>query len=240
MESTKAKRFTPPYVAYKTLTNFLEKFQQGVPGRIERGLMGNLSGAVQSQLTTTLKYLHLMSDNNVPTDEMKRLVVAQGNDRIEQMKALIVKNYPFVFTADFDFSTATGSMLRERLEEQTSATGETVTRCIAFLKDAALDAGIPVSPYLSHTKKSGGGGQKKKAAPASRKNDKPPEHNTGEGGKDEQRHTQHPHIEAQSSLLLWGLFQRLPKPGSVWPKAERDQWTQTLNNVLTLEYRDKE
>src|ERR1700722_15740673 len=163
--------------------------------------MGTMSGAVQSQLVTALKYLQLMSDNHVPTEDMKRLVVAEDVERTKLMKALIIKHYPFVFGGDFDFATATGSMLQERFEEHTGASGETVTRCIAFLKDAAQDAGIAVSPFLSH-KKGNGAGRKKPASTNSRKTDRTP----GADTPGESHEPAHPHgspipkIEAQDSL----------------------------------------
>ena len=69
---TDKKAPTPPYVAYKTLKNFLEKYKQGLlPSRIDRDLMGTMSGAVQSQVTTALKYLRFISDNSVTTDKMR-------------------------------------------------------------------------------------------------------------------------------------------------------------------------
>jgi hypothetical protein len=240
MENEPKKAATPPYVAYRTLKNFLAKFQQGTPGRIERGLMGNLSGAVQSQLTTALKYLGFVSDNNVPTPMMKKFVMTPEAEQTSMLKALLTDTYPFIFgnMLEFDFSTATGKMLRERFEEHTSATGETITRCMAFLKDAAQDAGIAVSPFL----RGSNGATKKKSTPSQRRDrvteqsstlgPTPTNNNAGSGAN------QSP-IEAQSSLLLWGLFQRLPRPGSVWPKEERTQWTDTLNNVLALEYKEK-
>jgi len=48
------------------------------------------------------------------------------------------------------------------------------------------------------------------------------------------------HADAQDSLLLWGLFKRLPKPQTPWPAEERKRWVDTLQNVLSLEYPDKE
>ena len=44
-------------------------------------------------------------------------------------------------------------------------------------------------------------------------------------------------IPAQNSLLLWGLFQRLPPPGTVWSQDDQVHWIETLKNVLTLEYK---
>lgn len=240
METEIKKASTPPYVAYRTLKNFLSKFQQGTPGRIERGLMGNLSGAVQSQLTTALKYLGFVSENNVPTPMMKKFVTAPEAEQTSMLKALLTDTYPFIFgnMFEFDFSSATGKMLRERFEEHTSATGETITRCMAFLRDAAQDAGIAVSPFL----RGSNGAAKKKSTPSQRR-DRASEQTTNTQGSNAANHNStgvgQGSIEAQSSLLLWGLFQRLPKPGSVWPKEERNQWTETLNNVLSLEYKEK-
>ena len=50
MEALVKKVPVPPYVAYKTLKNFVERYKQGLPSRIDRGLMGSMSGAAQSQV----------------------------------------------------------------------------------------------------------------------------------------------------------------------------------------------
>lgn len=238
MEQTK-KSPTPPYVPYKTFRNFVEKFKQGVPGRIDRDLMGSMSGAAQSQVTVALKYLGFISDNNIPLEPMKTYVGAEGEERKGQLRVILKKAYPYLFDGHFDLATATASQLREAIEGSTSATGETVNRCIAFFKDAAQDAGVTVSPYITQKKPRNSVPRKraatlspKQAIAAMAEHKHPPNLHFGE------QHTPPP-IEAQSSLLLWGLFQRLPKPGSVWPKEQRDQWTDTLNNVLALEYKEQ-
>jgi hypothetical protein len=237
---TDKKAPTPPYVAYKTLKNFLEKYKQGLlPSRIDRDLMGTMSGAVQSQVTTALKYLRFISDNSVTTDKMRRYVVAEGEERKGLLKQTLLEAYPFIFADGFDLGTATGSHLREVFEANTSANGETVNRCIAFFKDAAQDAGITVSPYITQRKARGTGTRKRNTAPKqtiaplTEKNS--PEHPNLRFHDKPMRAP----IAAQNSLLLWGLFERLPEPGSVWPREQREQWTQTLNNVLALEYKDQ-
>ena len=235
MESEK-KAASPPYVPYKTFKNFLEKFKQGVPGRIDRDLMGTMSGASQSQVTTALRYLGFTSENNLPLEPMKAFVVAEGDNRKELLKVALQKSYPYLFGKQFDISSATASQLRETIEANTSASGETVDRCIAFLKDAAQDAGIVVSKYITQKKPRGGSPRKRNGV--QRKNtegngaDAPPSSSV-------QHHPPPITMEAQNSMLLWGLFQRLPKPGSAWPKEQREQWSQTLNNVLALEYKDQ-
>ncbi len=73
MDTPERKAATPPYVAYKTLSNFLDRFKQGLPGRIDRGLMGSMSGAAQSQVTTALRFLGMISENNIPYPIMEAI-----------------------------------------------------------------------------------------------------------------------------------------------------------------------
>ncbi|HWE87255.1 MAG TPA: DUF5343 domain-containing protein [Terracidiphilus sp.] len=231
MEATEKKSATPPYVAYRTLTNFLERFKQGLPGRIDRGLMGSMSGAAQSQVTTTLRYLGMISENNLPNPIMKRYVSGEEVDRKAALREMLEKSYPFIFDGDFDISTATAHMLRENFAANTSATGETISRCIAFLKDAAFDAGIVVSPYILQKGARNSGGSKRRIGAKKQKEVEPiaPVQTVYHAPKA-------PSFAAQSSLLLTGLFQRLPAPGTKWEKEDRERWVQTLQNVLVLEY----
>lgn len=231
MAESDKKNPTPPYVPYKTLRNFIDKYKQGVPGRIDRELMGSMSGAAQSQVTVALKFLGFISDNNLTLPALRAFAAAEGEKRKELLQEILQESYPYLFEG-FDLKTATASQLREAIEENTSASGETVTRCIAFFKDAATDAGIQISPFITQKKPRATNGFRKRSVTRQPNNGATPERKTPP-----EQHR--PPIEAQNSLLLWGLFQRLPKPGSVWPKEQRDQWTETLNNVLALEYKEQ-
>ena len=225
------KKPVPPYVAYKTLSNFVDRFKQGLPGRIDRGLMGSMSGAAQSQVTTALRYLGMISENNLPTQIMRQYATGEESERRTALRQMLEKSYPFIFDKSFDFATATASQLREVFEANTTATGETVGRCIAFLKDAAADAGISISPFIMQKKARASGPRKKIAN--SRRQEQGPEPSAAP-----QSYATHktPTAPAQSSMLLAGLFQRLPAPGSTWSRSDREQWLQTLQNVLVLEY----
>lgn len=233
MEETGKRGPTPPYVAYKTLSNFLDRFKQGLPGRIDRGLMGSMSGAAQSQVTTALKYLGMISENHIPNPIMKRYVSGEEADRKAALREMLEKSYPFIFNGDFDVSTATAHMLRDAFATNTAATGETVSRCIAFFKDAARDADFEVSPYiLQKSPRSSSGGVKRRSV--TRRPQRDPEEVVT--SSQVSHAPKSPSFPAESSLLLMGLFQRLPAPGSGWEKEERERWVQTLQNVLMLEY----
>lgn len=238
MESEK-KSPTPPYVPYKTFKNFVEKYKQGVPSRIDRELMGSMSGAAQSQVTVALKYLGFISENNLTQDAMRSYVAAEGDERKGMLRAILKISYPYLFEKPFDLQSATASQLREMIEAHTGATGETVNRCIAFFKDAANDAGITVSPFITQKKPRSASPRKKATTSTAKQSLAVMAENNHMPNLHFNPNPSKPPIEAQNSLLLWGLFERLPKPGTVWPKDERDQWTQTLHNVLTLEYKDQ-
>lgn len=235
METSEKKAAAPPYVAYKTLANFLDRFKQGLPGRIDRGLMGSMSGAAQSQVTTALRFLGMISENNIPQPIMRRYVSGEEADRKAALREALEKSYPFIFSGQFDISTATAHMLRENFAANTSASGETISRCIAFLKDAAADAGIEVSPYILQKSARGASGAKKRT-PVKKFSSPLVEsifQNAPQVGGAPPKPAS---FAAQSSLLLMGLFHRLPAPGSNWGREERERWMQTLSNVLLLEY----
>lgn len=227
------KKPVPPYVSYKTLSNFLDRFKQGLPGRIDRGLMASMSGAAQSQVTTALRYLGMISDNSIPTPLMKRYTTGAEDDRKAALREMLPASYPFIFDGVFDFATATASQLREAFSNNTNATGETLGRCMAFLKDAAQDADIPVSPFILQGKTRTPGAKKRVSPRREEKNIA----RTNAPPSSVQHYVPPPAtMPAQASLLLSGLFNRLPKPGTVWGKEERERWVLTLNNVLLLEY----
>src|SRR5690348_5980619 len=114
-KDVQSKGSAPPYVPYRTLQTFLERFRQGVPNRIGTDLMRSMSGGVRSQLLTSLKSFGLISETGTPTDQMKRLCVAEGSERQKVLKELIEACYPYLFQDGFQFSTTTMSLLREAI-----------------------------------------------------------------------------------------------------------------------------
>ncbi|MGA7411715.1 MAG: DUF5343 domain-containing protein, partial [Bryobacteraceae bacterium] len=145
MESKKLA--IPPYIAYKTFRNFLDRFKQGIPGRIDRSVMSNMSGGAQSQLTVALKFLDLIDDHAHPKETMGKLVRAEGPDRQKIWREILESAYPYVFATGFNLQTATAKLLHEQFEK-TAATGATLSRCISFFVAASKDAGIAQSPFL--------------------------------------------------------------------------------------------
>ncbi len=175
-ESKKAseKSTVPPYMPYKTFYNFIESLQQGVPGRIDRSLMRTMSGGVQRNLMTTLKYLKLISDKGIPTEELSRLVNSEGPERKNIIEELLESSYSFLFSESFDLSTATMHQLEDQFKN-TGAGGGTIRKCIKFFTEAAKDTEIVLSPYLKKIERSSKNSAPKTRRITSKKASKKPE-----------------------------------------------------------------
>lgn len=147
------KALAPPYISIKTFRNFLDGLRaNGVPGQIDRSVMPNMSGAGQSSLITTLRYLGLMSDKGVPHEILGRLVKSQGADRQKIIHDIVTTSYPFLFGTGFDVKTATARQLEEKFNN-VGATGATGKKCISFFLGITKDAGMTVSTYLQNYSK---------------------------------------------------------------------------------------
>lgn len=147
-QGQKQESAIPPYVPYKTFKNFIEGLRVAMPARIDRSIMRSYSGAAQSQIMVALKYLGLLSHNDVPTEKLTRLISSDGPERQKALKDILVSAYPAIFRDGFNLQNSTPRQLAERFED-VGATGDTVRRCIAFFVRAASDAGVPISPHIS-------------------------------------------------------------------------------------------
>jgi len=136
----------PPYAPYRSFRNFIDSLKQGIPSRIDRSVMPSMSGALQSQLQATLRYLGLISVTGQPTQSLSVLVNSEGPERSKALHDLLLKAYPFLFT-HFDVKTATPRMVDEQFANE-GASGGTIDKCVVFFLSAAKEAGIELSPHL--------------------------------------------------------------------------------------------
>lgn len=178
MSDKKDARLIPPYCSYKTLRNFIEPFKITMPGRIDRTIMKNYSGAQQAQLLNALKSLGLIASDGVPKPQLHRWVKADGEERQKVLKEILVAAYPFIFSDGFDLTTATPGSFDQRFA-QTGITGDTIRKCVVFFIAAAQAAGIQLSPYIKpvkarassvRTRRQGASGQQKNNTTAAQQN----------------------------------------------------------------------
>ncbi len=144
----------PPYVSYKTWLRMLEALKRFVPDKIDGSYYRDLlfSGSSAKKLRTTLLFLGLIDEDNVPTAGLQRLArVLQGTSRenkSEVMRDVIQNAYAFLFSEDFNLARATSGQLSDRFEKL-GIRGNTQRQCISFFLHIVHDAEIELSPYFS-------------------------------------------------------------------------------------------
>ena len=146
-----ADRPVPPYVSYRTFRTFVEGLRVTMPGRIDRSVMGTMSGATSSQLLAALKYLRLINTDGTPTEKLVRIVNSTGTERQEALRHILTSAYSFLFDRKFDLQRSTTRQLEERFNSA-GASGQTIRKCVAFFVAVANDADILLSPYIKSTR----------------------------------------------------------------------------------------
>ena len=145
----------PPYVSYKTFLGFLASLKaQGIPSRIDRSVLSQKSGSVQSQLLLAFNYLGLLGQGGRPAEHLHQLINSQGSGRRAILREITESAYQLVFDSGVNLETATSEEIEE-LFAQTGASGETLRRSIAFFLALAREGGIPISPYIRPHRKKG-------------------------------------------------------------------------------------
>ncbi len=231
---TATAKSIPPYVSFKTLDNFLSGLRsRRVPMRIDRSLMANLSGAVQNQLLTGLRYLGLVDSNDVVLDSLRRLVRASDEERPEIWREILLSAYPFLFEANgFDLATGTAHQFEERFRA-TGAQGDTVRKTAAFFLAAAKEAQIPVSPYIEHRARS----STAVARPSRTRSQRSEPRRTSI--IDEVRNVAAPAAVRPSSpplALTWEqmLLDKFPAFDPSWPDDVKAQWFDGFGRLMEL------
>lgn len=130
----------------RSFRNYIDSLKQGIPSQIDRSVMPSMSGALQSQLTSTLRYLGLVNSSGQPTDRLSRIVHSEGAERKSAFQSVAKSAYPYLFDS-FDLRTATPKMLNEKFSSM-NASGGTVGKCAAFFIALAKEAEIPLAPHL--------------------------------------------------------------------------------------------
>lgn len=152
-EENETRKLVPPYVAYSTLRLFLDRLQARVPGRIDRSVMQTFSGAAQNQLINAMRYLGLIDEGGYPQEALTQLVNSEGAERQQILRNVLQAAYPFLFNGSgFDLARATPQQFEAKFRDA-GATGETVRKGAAFFLNAAQEAEIPVSLYITQRKR---------------------------------------------------------------------------------------
>jgi hypothetical protein len=218
-------KMVPPYLSYRTFRTFTDSLRQGIPARVDRTLMRNLSGQIQTQLLAALRYLQLIQGEDIPTDKMARLVIAEGKEREAALRAIIESAYPFFAEPNFNLAGTTPGQLDNYFKAQ-GASGDTTRKCVAFFLQAVEDAGMSTSPYLRKARQGeSNGGRGRKAPPAVRAKTRtattPPA-------------TTQPPAEQPPATISWEqmLLSKFPSFDPEWPDDVKSKWFDAFDKLM--------
>ena len=213
----------PIYVSYLTFGNFLDwlKEMKVLPSQIDRSLWSiKFSGSHGAQLMSGLRFLGLLDDES-PTASLEPLAMADDATRMDLLRAVLEQAYGEDFIKDLPRMTP--GMLNKKLEEL-GTTNPTHRKAVSFLVNASKAVGLTVPAQIAKRARnkppsprgSSNGGASKEKSPTPTPSGKPDSSNNGSGPE-----TTPNLFVASQSLLLLGLFQRLPIPGTVFAHTAR-------------------
>ena len=208
---------SPPYLSYKTFIGVIDGLaSSGIPNRIDKSLFQNQSGAVQSQIISSLEYLNLIDSTNTPTSILEKLVKVDEDGRAEVLGDILRNQYRFIFTDTFDIEKTTTAQLEEVFRSQ-GIGGETIRKCITFLMQACKAAKIRVSPHITPPRKT---------TPSGRK----PRTPTNGGGRPKRQPQPQPQPEKTNPESIEKmLLDKFPAFNPEWPDEQQQKWFDAFN-----------
>lgn len=139
-----SSRATPPYAAWTTTRNLLERMQnEGVPARIDRTYLQGMSGGTQNHVMAALRSLGLIDDEGAPLDRL-RDIVDKPEQRPSIMAQLLRERFPDLVALD---ANATRGQLDEVLAGY-GLSGATARKSASFFVQAAEYADLEISPHI--------------------------------------------------------------------------------------------
>ena len=149
MVKDSGRKRLPPYVSYRTLLNFIDRLQQGIPSRIDRSYWSDrLSGSSGTQLMSAMRFLGLIDASNKPTSQLRQLVSAKGAQRKEVLRQITSEAFGFLLQGSFDSQTATYAQLEDIFHNTFELTDSVCRKCVKFFVTLASDAEMPLSPFV--------------------------------------------------------------------------------------------
>ena len=242
MTAAQAQGPIPIYVSYLTFGNFLDWLREMnvVPSQIDRSLWSRkFSGSNGTQLMSGLRFLGLLDDES-PTTGLEPLAMADDPTRMGLLRSVLEQAYGEDLIKDLPLMTP--GLLDQKLEEL-GTTNPTHRKAVSFLVNASKAVGLTVPTQIAKKARnrppsprgSSNGRASKEKPPTPTPSGKPVSSDNGRGPE-----TTLNLPVASQSLLLWGLFQRLPIPGTVFAHTAREKWIEAAKAIFELEYQPEE
>lgn len=162
--SDSSEKNKPPYVPFGTFKNFVEGFREdGLPHVIDRSLMQNFSGTVQSMLTSALRSMGFIAQEGAPTDRFKKYISGGVLEQREALREGLGDCYHVVLSHETPLNRMTQGQFDKALREEYGFTASTLDKAASFFLAACTEADIEVGNHLKKRKATATRNRKTKA-----------------------------------------------------------------------------
>ncbi|HEX9495346.1 MAG TPA: DUF5343 domain-containing protein [Candidatus Limnocylindria bacterium] len=145
--NTTSKTAAPPYVPFKSLTNFIEKTPpQTLPPQVDRDYFHSMAGGQRWPFMAALKWFGLIKEDGTVEPSLIDLV-DNPTTRKDHLSQIIRSRYQWLDA--LNQKKATMGALKAAFAEHTK--GSTQKKAIRFYLQAAQYAGITISPNFKLT-----------------------------------------------------------------------------------------
>lgn len=151
-KSKEPERIAPPYVPWKSFTGFLETLKKtAIPQRIDRSVMGGMSGSTKGQMLAALRFLGLIAEDGTRTEQLVNLVeaVSVPDKWKEVLPDLVAARYGDIIGSEIDLDSGTAQQLVERFRIGGKVEGSALRKAVAFYLMAQQSSGVKLSPHFT-------------------------------------------------------------------------------------------
>jgi len=141
---TKKRGTLPPYIAFKTLIDIVERMErEEPPTRVDGSYLDSYAGGYRPTVINNLQTLGLLNTAGEPTEKLKALIKASEAERKVQIADILRATYPDVVALN-KYSTQ-----QQFLDAFTAmgVSGDTRRKAISFFLKAATFAGLPTGMH---------------------------------------------------------------------------------------------
>lgn len=210
-------RGNPPWGSFEAFKRAIQVFEEkGLPNVIEPAQLP-FARAYSQEVIATLRFLGLLTENNVPTEKLRRFL-QNPSRRPEILADALKESYPDVFAPGIPI---TDEYLQLAFSKY--VVSETIRRrMISFFKNAAAYAGVP----LSAAKPRYGGGKEKLLRA---------EVSSQSVARVQRQATQQADLVDVPPVIV-DLIKELARIGTNWDSNKKERWFSLLQAAIAYYY----
>jgi len=215
-----------PYAPPANVVKLLHRLRtRNLPEVVDSGYLTAMgfSKEIASRVLSAMRFLSLIKESGEPEDALRSLVRSTDDEYNQLLEGIVREAYHDVFEK-VDPSQDQQQVIINAFQRYEPASQH--YRMATLFLGLCREAGMPIL-------------EEPRRRDVQKVTQRMPRQAPSKSGKSGGRATGET-AAAQTSPVLWGYFQRLPKPGGIFPLDEQEAWLDAIRSAFRLEYRTEE